>query len=444
MKKSIELRQERTALLDEMDQIVKTAERENREFTVAEKATFDTRTATVQGLETKISSVEWDERQQALDWEAGRLSARTSGGPRISRDTQVEDRKPGPDDGQEVRAFASDESIAKHLARFHPRPAGVEGVTFGSFVRALAIGARNQAEKRALSEASIGSGLALVPSYLSPTLIDLMRARAVVIRAGATTVNLSPGYPFSFAKLVTDPTCSWHSENAADITPSDPTFERVSFDPHVLIGAVVASRELLEDAVGLDSAIESALAKVLALELDRVALFGSGTPPEPKGIYNTASVLDVEMGSGSGAAFTDYDPFLDALLKLADENAGAPTAAVMSNRTATNLAKLKTAVTLEQLPRPRELDGVPFLQTSQVPDDLAVGSPSSGDGSAVILGNFVELMLGIRHDVTIEVIRESLTLGSFQFGICAHLRADTQVSHPESFCKITSIIPVST
>lgn len=342
--------------------------------------------------------------------------------------------------GQMVRSLRPDESYARHMRNFVPTPRGLEAMTFGHFIRALAIGPKNDAERRVLAEGSIGTGGALVPSFLSPQLIDKLRARTTVLRAGASTITLADGFPYSIARQTGDPTASWHAENASDVSPSDPTFDRVVFSPTVLIGAVKGSRELFEDSANIQQAIENALAKALALELDRVALFGSGTPPEPLGVFGTEGVGDVILGTGTGAALTDYDPFLDALQVLADNNAADPTAAIMSNRTAIALGKLKNQV-LDQLARPRELQNVPFLSTSQVPNDLSFGSPPDTNSSTIILGNWPEMMIGIRHDIAVEIVRESLVMPAFQLAVVAHLRADVQLAHAESFCKITGIIP---
>ena len=75
-----------------------------------------------------------------------------------------------------------------------------------------------------------------------------------------------------------------------------------------------------------------AFAQATALEVDRVALLGSGSAPEPTGISNVTGVGEVDMGT-NGAAITDYDEILDALQEIQDANAQDPTAAIMAPRT---------------------------------------------------------------------------------------------------------------
>jgi len=75
----------------------------------------------------------------------------------------------------------------------------------------------------------------------------------------------------SIARLASDPQAGWKVENAA-IDETAITFERVVLHAHTLIGVVRASRELIEDAINLESVLSDAFAKSLALELDRVCL----------------------------------------------------------------------------------------------------------------------------------------------------------------------------
>jgi HK97 family phage major capsid protein len=56
------------------------------------------------------------------------------------------------------------------------------------------------------------------------------------------------------------------------------------------------------------------------------------------------------------------------------------------------------------------------------------------------MGDFTQLLIGVRYDVTLEVVKEAY-LANWQYGIVAHLRADVALAHPESFCKLIGILP---
>lgn len=337
--------------------------------------------------------------------------------------------------GREVRVFRPSESVA---AYFRETGRGGEDMpTLGQYLRSMIVGPKTAAEKRALSEGSDSAGGYTVPTFLMGELIDLLRPQSVIYRAGARTVPLETNVT-KIARLASDPTAAWRSENSS-VSESAVTFESVSFDAQTLAVLVKCSRELAEDSVNLDSALSRAFAGSLGGELDRVALFGSGTPPEPRGIVNTTNVNSVDL---AGAALTSYDKFLDAIQLIYEDNGNFPTAAIMAPRTAITLEKLKQATTNASLERPPLIKDLPFLVTSRVPitDDFDDSPPSENNGSKIILGDFPRLLVGIRSQLNVQVLKERFS-DDFQYGFLASLRADIALEHPESFAQIKGIIP---
>ena len=73
-----------------------------------------------------------------------------------------------------------------------------------------------------------------------------------------------------------------------------------------------------------------------------------------------------------------------------------------------------------------------------MPVDETQGTAS--DASTVIFGNLLELFIGVRNTVQIQVSKERYS-DNFQYGFLAHLRADIQLAHPASFCELIGIIP---
>ena len=59
--------------------------------------------------------------------------------------------------------------------------------------------------------------------------------------------------------------------------------------------------------------------------------------------------------------------------------------------------------------------------------------------SSVFLGDWSQMMLGFRTEMTVEVARE-LFRGNYQFGFFGHLRMEMQLTHPESFGRLIGII----
>jgi len=329
-------------------------------------------------------------------------------------------------DGEEIRVLSSREALAKRNEW--------RGPSLGDLVRAMAIGPRNDEEQRALAEGTGSAGGFTVPAPLSAQFIDRLRAKSVVFQAGALTVPMT-SKTLQFARVETDPTMGWRAENAA-ITESDPTFAAVTLDAKSLAGFTRVSRELMEDSVNIGPILENIFAQAAALEFDRAALFGTGADNQPTGVFNTSGINSVSMGT-NGAALDDYDPLIDLLYEMQVDNAADPTAMIWHPRTGRDLAKLKTGDGYP-LPQPDMVARVPKLDTTSVPITQTQGSASNA--TSVIAGDFRDLLVGIRSDIRIEVLREP-GFENHQFVVVCHMRGDVALAHKASFAKLIGIIP---
>jgi len=287
-------------------------------------------------------------------------------------------------------------------------------VGFGEFVKAMAMGAQTPDIRAAMEEASIGGGGATVPDYLFKQLIDRMRAKTVCIAAGAKTVQLQT-LQTSIARLTGDPTAGWRLENAA-IAESAASFDRVTFTANSLAVLVKVSRELLEDSVNLNEALMNAFAQSMAISLDKAALIGSGTAPEPRGIWNTTGVGALTAGA------LNYSLLLDGVLAMKTANAGDPTAITM-NPTQWRALQGLVDSTGQPLRAPAALEKLPQLTSTTMP------------ANEMILGDFSQLMIGVRSGLNIELLKERFA-DNHQYAFIAHLRADVQLAHPAAFVKV--------
>jgi HK97 family phage major capsid protein len=302
-------------------------------------------------------------------------------------------------------------------------------LTLGDYLRAMTCGARTDLEKRALSEGADSAGGYTVPETLSAQLIDLLRAKTVAIRAGARTVPLTSD-AHHIARIASDPVPAWRAE-AGVVSESGPTFDRVSFAPKSLAVLVKASRELLDDSLNIGTQLPAVLAAAMAVELDRVALFGTGTGNEPTGVTSMSNAQTV----AHDAALTSYAPLLTARTKILTANASGVSAYIMHPRDEGTFAGL-TDTTHQPLNRPPAIADVPFLTSTSVPTDL--GNDSPPEQSVIVCGDFSRLLIGIRNNIRIEVLRERYA-DTMQYGFIAHLRADIAAEHEDSLCKITGI-----
>jgi HK97 family phage major capsid protein len=308
-----------------------------------------------------------------------------------------------------------------------------EPLSFDRYLRGLATADWTGApHERALAEATVGAGGALVPAPLSARVIDLARNRTVVFRAGAQTVPMT-SQTLALARLTSEGTPAWKSENAT-ITAADMVFDRVTFTARTLVRLITLSVELFEDAdPSSEDVIANAFAGQMAVELDRVALLGTGTAPEPRGVLNQSGVTLTAHGA-NGTAITNYDFWLDAIGAV--RAAGfEPNAHIQAPRSSTSLSKLKEATTSAYLAPPAGL--LPMLTTKSVPITITTGT--STDTSYVFTADWSNLLVGIRTDFRLRFLGERYLADNLQYAFLAYLRADVQVAQPTAFVVDTGV-----
>lgn len=388
-----------------------------------------------EALEREIDG--YDKRLSILDGLESRR--KTSGNPAPGIPTPA-GNAPTRDGG--ILILRPDEKLSACVRTGLPDGIRAEDLNLGRWLRGVVTGdwTGAEAERRsAMSEGTASLGGALVPTPLAARVIDAARNQAVIFKAGASTVPMTAS-TLKMARIDGDPTAYWRGEHEA-VTESGMTFAPVTFQAKALAAMCRLSVELLEDASNVNSIVEEALGSALALELDRVALFGSGSGAEPKGLYTTSGIQVHSMGE-NGAALTSYAPFVAALEKLYTANA-VPGAFVYSPRTWAALENLTDSTTGQPLMAPASFGIADKLVTGQVPNNLTHGLASNA--SAVICGEWPNLMVGLRTSLTIEATRVGGedTFSKMEVLIRAYLRADVQVARASKFAVIKGIIPSS-
>jgi HK97 family phage major capsid protein len=316
-----------------------------------------------------------------------------------------------------------------------PPEAGQPAPSFDRFLRALVTGDwRDAPQERALSEGTATAGGHLVPTPLSARVIDLARNATRVFEAGAITVPLT-SQTLKLARLTSEGSPAWKSENAA-ISDADMVFDSVTFSAKTLVRLIRLSVELFEDAdPSSEDVIARAFAGQMAVELDRVALRGSGTAPEPRGVLNTSGITTTTHGAnGTGITNTTaYDWHLDAAGVVRGNNF-TPTAHIQAPRTSTSLSKLKDS-TQQYLAPPANM--LPMLTTKSVPINLTTGT--STDTSEIYTGQWDQLMVGIRTNFNLRFLGERFLADNLQYAFLAYLRADIQLAQPGAFVVDTGV-----
>jgi HK97 family phage major capsid protein len=359
---------------------------------------------------------------KALEAKAARPRA---GGDDLSDATKQAERSGWTDTkGNPVRVLTKSDRMATEEPE----------IGLGDFVRSIVTGPRTEAEVKALAGATGAGGGFTVPTPLASQFIDRLRSRSVAIAAGAVTVPMDAA-TLQMVRVESDPSCDWRAENAA-IAEGDPVFGRVLFTAKTLAGRVPMSRELFDDSLNVGAALDRAFTGAMGLALDRAAIYGPGTGNQPLGVVNTAGIGTVSMGA-NGLALANYDRILDTILALKNANAADATAMIAAPRTEIGLAKLKN-VDGDPLRVPEMVSRVPLLSTTSAPINETSGT--STDCSTIVIGDFRDLLIGMRQSLEIRIFDQPLA-GTGQMLAVAWLRADIQLARPASFARLTGIRP---
>jgi HK97 family phage major capsid protein len=410
-----ELRQRRTAAREAADAILTRAQEETRDLSADELAEYQ---AQVVAQREADDAIEAERDREVAELRAA--TTRRPAGPAVPREPVLQR-------SDSVEAWCQQRGLYEPPAQGEPAP------SFDKFLRGIATGNWDGAEhERALSEGTLTAGGHLVPTPLSTRVIDLARNATRVFQAGAVTVPMTAA-TLKLARLTGEGTPAWHAENAA-ITDADMTFDSVTFTARTLTRLVKLSVELFDDSdPSAEDVIARSFAAQVALELDRVALRGSGTAPEPRGVLNTSGITTTTHGA-NGAAITNYDFWLDAKGVVLNNNF-EPNAHVQAPRSSTSLSKLKEATTNAYLAPPANM--LPMLTTKQVPVNLTVGT--STDCSEIYTADWSNLLIGIRTNFQLLFLRERFLADNLQYAFLAFLRADVQLAQPSAFVVDTGV-----
>lgn len=132
-------------------------------------------------------------------------------------------------------------------------------------------------------------GFTVATELMADSFIDLLRNRAVVMRAGATMMSGLVGN-VAIPKQSAAATAYWVAESGAP-TESQQTLAQVTMSPKT-VGAWtdISRRLLIQSSIDVEAMVRRDLAAVIALAIDTAALYGSGASNQPTGVKNQSGV----------------------------------------------------------------------------------------------------------------------------------------------------------
>lgn len=290
------------------------------------------------------------------------------------------------------------------------------------------------------------SGGYLVPPEQSGHLIDAVRARAVLLGAGAQ-VFTTEAQTVNFPGVTSDPVATWRGEGET-LTSEDPVYRQVKATPRKLQTFVKASNESLSDSrPEIAQILSRQMAEQLALGIDRAAFVGqaTNTGAAPIPFRDVVGIQTCTALGDNGGVPANLDWLAQAIGLLLQANGRLDRAALfISARTYRTLLEIDEASGSNKplLFTERTLDGGPLLRlmgvptyvTSVLPDTLTQGS-SSGNTSTAWLIDMSAVYVVIRSGTRIEIDR-SRYFDTDSTAIRGTMRADVVLANPELAIEI--------
>lgn len=240
-------------------------------------------------------------------------------------------------------------------------------------------------------------------------MIELLRSRVVVRRAGARTFPMPAGQ-IRHSKQTASATASYGAENA-QIAPSEPEFDKLDQSFKKLTGLVPVGNSLLRHSgMAMAQHVRDDLLKVMARREDLAFIRGTGTANTPRGIRNWLlaanwiAATDAGIAASSAAAEAALRTVVS---RVEDADVNMSQAGWIMRASAKNfLANLRDDNGNKLFPSIEangQLLGWPIHITSQIPNNLGSG----GDETEIYFGEFSEAMIGDSMDLSIGVSTEA-------------------------------------
>ena len=252
---------------------------------------------------------------------------------------------------------------------------------------------------------------------LSGSFIELLRNRMAMMQAGVTMLTGLQGN-IAVPRQTSAATAYWVGEGGSP-TESQQAIDQINMTPKT-IGAFVdySRRLLLQSSIDVEGMVRADIARVIALELDRAGIYGTGSANQPLGLTNTT-------GIGS-QTITNYGSFIEYIgmeTDVAVANADAGSMRYIINAAARGALKSTSIVGTE----PRfvyendEINGYPVIVSNQL---------QSND---VLFGDFSQFVVGMWSglDLTVDPYAGA-TAGTVR--IIALQDVDYAVRQPGAFC----------
>jgi HK97 family phage major capsid protein/HK97 family phage prohead protease len=250
--------------------------------------------------------------------------------------------------------------------------------------------------------------------------IELLRNRLALNTLGVTMLTGLNG-PVAIPRQTGAPTAYWVAEKGTP-TESNPTVDQVNLTPKTLGAYTEFSRKLvLQSSIDVEQMVRNELATVIALEIDRAALYGLGTSNQPQGLKLVTGINTEDFANNQPT----YAELVSMETKVNADNADIGAMSYITNSTIFGGFKTteKAATTAQFVLEPGgTVNGYGVVRSNQI---------ASGD---VFFGVWSQMLMGMWGALDLQVNPYALdTSGGVR--VTALQDVDVAVRHPEAFTR---------
>jgi HK97 family phage major capsid protein/HK97 family phage prohead protease len=330
------------------------------------------------------------------------------------------------------------DAAAQRAAAFERECSEAAGAKLGKQARGFLV--PFEVQQRDLNVTTAADGGRLVATdLLAGSFIDLLRNAMVIDGLGTRMMTGLVGN-VAVPKLTGAATAYWVAENTAP-TESQQTIGQVTMSPKT-VGAWtdISRRLLLQSSLSVEQMVQQDLATVLGLAIQQAAINGTGLSNQPSGLLTL--VTPGVIGGTNGLAPT-WAHMVALETAIASANADVGNMAYLTNAKVRGRLKATEKFSAGTgapvwAEGTTPVNGYRAAVTNGVPSNLVKGS-SGAVCSAIIFGNFADLMIGMWGglDLTVDPYSGS-TAGTVR--VVALQDVDVAVRNVESFATMVDAL----
>lgn len=269
---------------------------------------------------------------------------------------------------------------------------------------------------------SAGNGGNLVATnLLAGSFIELLRKKAWVMKRARTLAGLVGNVDIPRQNGAGQ--AYWVGEAGAP-TGSQPSIDQIAFTPKTVGATTDITRRLMMQATpDAEAIVRDDILKVMALEIDRAAIYGSGSAYQPKGLVNINGINTVDFALAGKPSFAE---FVDMETQIALDDADVEAMSYSFNAGVRGHCK-----TTLKFPNATNTGGTIWEPGNTVNgyDTNVSNQIAAGD---VFFGNWMDLVIAMWGGLELNVDPYSLsTSGGLR--LVALQDVDINVRHVESF-----------